>query len=106
LLGGARHRPVDVDQGFLLVAELVDTAYDFANEVLKAQREFLHKAIQVTAPLYDRIEEQATEATKATARGRSRRRSPQDPPTRRGPLQGASSWLRGRPGLSSRRATW
>jgi hypothetical protein len=41
-------------------AELVDSAYDFAAEVLKAQREFLHKAIQVTAPLYDRIEEQGT----------------------------------------------
>ena len=38
--------------------ELVDTAYDFAAELLKAQREFLHKAIQVTAPLYERIEEQ------------------------------------------------
>ena len=31
-------------------AELVDTAYDFAAELLKAQREFLHKAIEVTTP--------------------------------------------------------
>jgi hypothetical protein len=44
-------------------AQLVDTAYDFAGELLKAQRDFLHKAIEVTAPLYDRIEEQATKAT-------------------------------------------
>ena len=43
-------------------AELVDTAYDFAAELLKAQRDFLHKAIEVTAPLYDRVEEQATQA--------------------------------------------
>jgi hypothetical protein len=42
--------------------ELVDTAYDFAAELLKAQREFLHKAIQVTAPLYERIEEQGAKA--------------------------------------------
>jgi hypothetical protein len=47
-------------------AELVDTAYDFAAEVLKAQREFLHKAIQATAPLYDRIEEQSTKAASRT----------------------------------------
>jgi hypothetical protein len=38
--------------------ELVDAAYDFTGEVLKAQREFLHQAIQVTAPLYDRTEGQ------------------------------------------------
>jgi hypothetical protein len=43
-------------------AELVDTAYDFAAELLKAQREILHKAIQVTAPLYERIEEQGAKA--------------------------------------------
>lgn len=43
-------------------AELVDTAYDFAAELLKAQREFLHKAIQVTAPLYERTEEQGKAA--------------------------------------------
>lgn len=41
-------------------AELVDSAYDFAAELLKAQREFLHKAIEVTTPLYERIEEQGT----------------------------------------------
>jgi hypothetical protein len=44
-------------------AELVDTAYDFAGELLKAQRQFFHKAIEVTAPLYDRIEEQGAKAT-------------------------------------------
>jgi hypothetical protein len=38
-------------------AELIDAAYDFAGEVLKAQREFLHQAIQVTAPLSDRAEQ-------------------------------------------------
>jgi hypothetical protein len=43
-------------------AELVDTAYDFAGELLTAQREFFHKAIEVTAPLYDRIEEQGAKA--------------------------------------------
>jgi hypothetical protein len=48
-------------------AELVDTAYDFAAELLKAQRDFLHKAIQVTTPLYERIEEEGTKAAK-TAR--------------------------------------
>jgi hypothetical protein len=45
-------------------AELVDTAYDFAAELLKAQRDFLHKAIQVTTPLYERIEEEGTKAVK------------------------------------------
>jgi hypothetical protein len=44
-------------------AQLVDTAYDFAGELLQAQREFFHKAIQVTAPLYDKIEEQAAKVT-------------------------------------------
>jgi hypothetical protein len=44
-------------------AELVDAAYDFAGEVLKAQREFLHKAIQVTAPLSDRAEQRGAKAT-------------------------------------------
>jgi hypothetical protein len=46
-------------------AELVDATYDFAGEVLKAQREFLHKAIQVTAPLYDRTGEDAKAAGRA-----------------------------------------
>jgi hypothetical protein len=46
-------------------AELVDTAYDFAAELLKAQRDFLHKAIQVTTPLYERIEEEGTKAAKS-----------------------------------------
>ena len=46
-------------------AELVDTAYDFAAERLKAQRDFLHKAIQVTTPLYERIEEEGTKAAKS-----------------------------------------
>jgi hypothetical protein len=45
--------------------ELVDTAYDFAAELLKAQRDFLHKAIQVTTPLYERIEEEGTKAAKS-----------------------------------------
>src|SRR4029453_5641159 len=46
-------------------AELVDTAYDFAAELLKAQRDFLTKAIQVTTPLYERIEEEGTKAAKS-----------------------------------------
>jgi hypothetical protein len=46
-------------------AELVDTAYDFAAELLKAQREFLHKAIEVTTPLYERIEAEGTKAAKS-----------------------------------------
>jgi hypothetical protein len=46
-------------------AELVDTAYDFAAELLKAQRDFLHKAIQVTTPLYERIEEEGTKAARS-----------------------------------------
>ena len=49
-------------------AELIDTAYDFAAELLKAQRDFLHKAVQVTTPLYERVEE---EATKAAGRAKS-----------------------------------
>ena len=49
-------------------AELVDSAYDFTGELLKAQREFFHKALQVTAPLYERIEEQGA---KAASRARS-----------------------------------
>ena len=48
-------------------AELVDSAYDFTGELLKAQREFFHKALKVTAPLYERIEEQGAKAAK-TAR--------------------------------------
>ena len=44
---------------------LVDTAYDFAAELLKAQRDFLHKAIQVTTPLYERIEEEGTKAARS-----------------------------------------
>jgi hypothetical protein len=47
-------------------AELVDTVYDFYGELLKAQREFLHKAIQVTAPLYDKLEEQGVKAVNRT----------------------------------------
>ena len=46
-------------------AQWVDTAYDFAAELLKAQRDFLHKAIQVTTPLYERIEEEGTRAAKS-----------------------------------------
>jgi hypothetical protein len=45
--------------------ELVDTAYDFAAELLKAQREFVHKAIEVTSPLYERIEEQGSKVAKS-----------------------------------------
>jgi hypothetical protein len=45
--------------------ELVDTAYDFAAELLKAQREFFHKAIEVTSPLYERIEEQGSKVAKS-----------------------------------------
>ncbi len=53
-------------------AELIDTAYDFAFELLKAQRDFLHKAIEATAPLYERIEQGAQEqAAKATSRAKS-----------------------------------
>ena len=46
-------------------AELVDTAYDFAAELLKAQRDFLHKAIEVTTPLYERIEAEGTRTAKS-----------------------------------------
>ena len=46
-------------------AELVDTTYNFAFELLKAQRDFFHKAIEVTTPLYERIEEQGTKAAKS-----------------------------------------
>src|ERR687896_2630573 len=50
-------------------SELIDTAYDFAAELLKAQREFLHKAVEVTTPLYERIEAQVEEqAPKAPSR--------------------------------------
>jgi hypothetical protein len=47
-------------------AELIDTVYDFANELLKAQRDFLHKAFEATAPLYDKIEEEGIKAAKST----------------------------------------
>jgi hypothetical protein len=46
-------------------AELIDTTYDFAFELLKAQRDFFHKAIEVTAPLYDKLEEQGAKAAKS-----------------------------------------
>ncbi len=49
-------------------AELIDTTYDFAFELLKAQRDFFHKAIEVTAPLYERIEEEGTKAAKSVRR--------------------------------------
>ena len=48
-----------------LPAELVDTTYDFAFELLKAQRDFFHKAIQVTTPLYEKLEEQGIKAAKS-----------------------------------------
>jgi hypothetical protein len=52
--------------------QLIDTAYDFATELLKAQRDFLHKAFEATAPLYQRIEEQVEEqGAKATSRTKS-----------------------------------
>ena len=46
-------------------AELIDTTYNFAFELLKAQRDFFHKAIQVTTPLYEKLEEQGTKAAKS-----------------------------------------
>ena len=46
-------------------AEFLDTTYDFAFELLKAQRDFFHKAIEVTAPLYEKIEEQGAKAAKS-----------------------------------------
>ena len=45
-------------------AELIDSTYDFAFELLKAQRDFLHKAIQVTTPLYEKLEEQGTKTAR------------------------------------------
>ena len=58
-------RPGRAPSGPPLPTELVDTAYDFAAELLKAQREFFHKAIEVTTPLYERPEEQGTKAAKS-----------------------------------------
>jgi hypothetical protein len=53
-------------------SELIDTVYDFAGELLKAQREFAHKALQVTTPLYERIEAQVEEqGAKAANRAKS-----------------------------------
>jgi hypothetical protein len=49
-------------------AELVDTAYDFTGELLNTQREFFHKALQVTAPLRDRIEEQGTRVARTSTK--------------------------------------
>src|SRR4030095_13000933 len=70
--GGRRRRSAQLDRGGRAVrgphrplAELVDTAYDFAAELLKAQRDFLHKAIEVTTPLYERIEEEGSKAAKS-----------------------------------------
>jgi hypothetical protein len=45
-------------------AELIDTTYDFAFELLKAQRDFLHKAFEVTSPLYEKLEEQGTKTAR------------------------------------------
>jgi hypothetical protein len=45
--------------------ELIDSVYDFAAELLKAQRDFLHKAIQVTTPLYEKLEEEGTRVAKS-----------------------------------------
>ena len=45
-------------------AELIDTTYDFAFELLRAQRDFLHKAIEVTSPLYEKLEEQGTKTAR------------------------------------------
>jgi hypothetical protein len=56
-------------------AELIDTAYDFAFELLKAQRDFLHKAIEATAPLYERIEEQGARVAEETSKAANRARS-------------------------------
>jgi hypothetical protein len=55
---------VDGLRSWTEAAEQFHTAYDFAAELLKAQRDFLHKAIQVTTPLYERIEEEGTKAVK------------------------------------------
>ena len=46
-------------------AEIIDTTYDFAFELLKAQRDFFHQAIAVTTPLYEKLEEQGTKAAKS-----------------------------------------
>ena len=56
-------------------AELIDTAYDFAAELLKAQREFFHKAIEATSPLYERIEEQGARVAEETSKAANRARS-------------------------------
>jgi hypothetical protein len=45
--------------------ELVDRYFDFTGELLQAQREFAHKALQVTAPLRERIEEETTKVTRS-----------------------------------------
>ena len=56
-------------------AELIDTAYDFTGELLQAQREFFHKALQVTAPLYDRIQEEGAKAADQAAKPAPRTKS-------------------------------
>jgi|SRR6266487_624100 len=50
-------------------AELVDSAFDFAEQLLAAQREFAHSILGITAATTDQAKEQAKEQTKpATAK--------------------------------------
>jgi hypothetical protein len=46
-------------------AELVDSYYDFTGELLQAQRDFFHKALEVTAPLREQVEVETTKAARA-----------------------------------------
>ncbi|HEY5990680.1 MAG TPA: hypothetical protein VIV12_30445 [Streptosporangiaceae bacterium] len=48
-------------------AELVDSAFDFAEQLLAAQREFAHSILGITAATVDQAKEQAKEQAKPAA---------------------------------------
>jgi hypothetical protein len=61
-------------QGLPTTAELVDSVFDFAAQLLNAQREFAHGILAATAPIADRArqgtEEAAQQAQNATTTGK------------------------------------
>ena len=48
-------------------AELVDSVYDFTGELLQAQRQFLHSALEATAPVTDRVKQQAAKTARSAS---------------------------------------
>lgn len=52
-------------------AQAVDTAYDFAEQLLATQREFAQRLLASTAPAAESVQEKATPDAKATSGTRS-----------------------------------